>query len=81
MLKHEVDEWHDNGPQDLVTVSLWIQIDIDKIQLCSLSVAYACLYHNPTMGPVFKVDIKPLAHATPHAVCHLPGKVETGIHP
>jgi hypothetical protein len=34
MLKHEVmaaDEWHDNGPQDLVTVSLSIQIAIDKI--------------------------------------------------
>ena len=46
MLKHEVmakDEKHDNGPQDLVTVSLCIQIDIDKMQLCSFSVAYACL--------------------------------------
>jgi hypothetical protein len=44
-LKHEVmaaDEWHDNGPQDLcVTVSLCIQIAIAKMQLCSLSVAYA----------------------------------------
>jgi hypothetical protein len=33
MLKHEVmvaDEWHDNGPQDLVTLSLCIQIAIDK---------------------------------------------------
>ena len=34
-------------PQDLVTVSLCIQIAIDKMQLCLLS-AYACLYHNPT---------------------------------
>ena len=37
MLKHEVmavDEWHDNGPQDLVTVSLCIQIAIEKMQLC-----------------------------------------------
>ena len=51
MLKHEVrpaDEWHDNGPQDLVTVSLCIQIAIGKMHLCSLSVAYACPYHNPT---------------------------------
>jgi hypothetical protein len=51
MLKHEVmaaDEWHDNGPKDLVTVSLCIQIAIDKMQLCSLSVAYACPHHNPT---------------------------------
>ena len=31
MLKHEVmaaDEWHDNEPQDLVTVSLCIEIAI-----------------------------------------------------
>jgi hypothetical protein len=46
MLKHEVNaagEWHDNGPQDLVTLSLFIPIAIDKIKLCSLSVAYAYL--------------------------------------
>jgi hypothetical protein len=37
MLKHEVmvaEEWHDNGTQDPVTVSLCIQIATDKIQLC-----------------------------------------------
>ena len=41
MLKHEVkpaDEWYNNGPQDLITVSLCIQIAIDKMPLCSLSV-------------------------------------------
>ena len=46
MLKPEVmaaDEWHDNGPQDLVTVSVYIEIAIDKMQLCTLSVAYAFL--------------------------------------
>jgi hypothetical protein len=37
------DEWHDNGPQDLITVSLCIQIAIEKMQLCSLSLTYACL--------------------------------------
>ena len=68
MMKHEViaaEEGHDNGPQDLVTVSLCIQIAIDKMQLCSLSVAYACPYHNPTSvmwHSVHNVDIsKPLA--------------------
>ena len=45
VLKHAVmgaDECHDNGPQDLVTVSLCIQIAINKVELCSLSVDYAC---------------------------------------
>ena len=37
-----------NGPQDLVTVFLCIQISIDKMQLCLLSIANACPYHNPT---------------------------------
>ena len=59
---------HDNGPQDLATVSLCIQIAIDKMQLCSLSVAYASPHHNPTttMGySVHIVDIsKPLANTT-----------------
>ena len=52
MQEHEVmamDEWHNNGPQDLITVSLCIQITIDKMQLCSLSVACACPFHNPTV--------------------------------
>ena len=38
MLKHErmaVDEWHDNGPQELVMVFLCIQIDIDNMQFVS----------------------------------------------
>ncbi len=86
MLQHDVmvvDEWQDNGPQDLVTVSLCIQTAISKMHLCSLSVAYACPYHNPTttMGLfVHNISIsKPLAHTTPHAVCHLPNTVKTGI--
>ncbi len=51
MLQHElivVDEWHNNGPQDLVTVSLWIKNAINKMHRCSLSITYACPYHNPT---------------------------------
>ncbi len=41
MLQHEVmvvDVWHNNGPQDLVTVYLCIQNDINKIHPCSLSI-------------------------------------------
>ncbi len=79
MLQHEVmvvDEWHNNGLQDLVTVSLCIQNSINKIHLCSLSITYACPYQNPTatMGHlIHNVDIrKPLTHTTPYtlsAIC------------
>jgi hypothetical protein len=73
-----VDDWHDNGPQDLVTVSLCIQIAINKMKLFSLYVAYACPYHNTKLGhAVHNVDIsKPLAHNAIHTVCPV-----TGIHP
>jgi hypothetical protein len=79
MLKDEVmvaDEWHNNGSQELITISMCIQMAIDKLQLCSLSVAYACPYHTPTatMGhSIHNVDIsKPLAHTMPYmqsAIC------------
>ncbi len=79
MLQHEmmiVDEWHNNGPQDLVTVSLCIQNAINKMHLCLLSITYACPYHNPTatMGhSIHNVDIiKPLTHMMPYtlsAIC------------
>ncbi len=52
----------------------------------SMSITYACPYHNPTatMGhSIHKVDIsKPLTHTDAiHAVCHLPCTVKTRIHP
>ena len=84
MLKHEVmvaDEWH----VDFITVSLCIQIALDKIQLCSLSVPYFCPYHNPTgtMGHSSQRWNHQTAHPQDaiHAVCHLPSTVETGINP
>ena len=55
MLKHEVmsaNEWHDNDPRDLVTLSLCNPIAIDKLQLCSLSLAY-CLPPPPPRGTLF----------------------------
>ncbi len=74
MLQHEVmvvDEWHNNGPQDLVTVSPCIQNTINKIHLCS-SITYTCPSHNPTatMGhSIHNVDIsKPLTHTTPYTL-------------
>ncbi len=88
MLQHEVmvvDEWHNYGPQDLVTLSLCIQNAINKMHLCSLSITYACPYHNPTatMGhSIHNVNIsKPLTHTMPYSICHLPCTVKTGIHP
>ncbi len=84
MLQHKVmvvEEWHNNGPQDLVTVSLCIQNGINKIHLCSLSITYACPYHNPTatMGhSIHNVDIsKPLTHTTLSAIC--PGQKKPGF--
>ncbi len=78
MLQHVmvVDEWHNNGPQDLVTISLCIQNAINKMHLCSLSITYTCPYHSPTatMGhSIHNADIsKPLTHTTPYtlsAIC------------
>ncbi len=71
-----MDEWHNNGPQDLVTVSLCIQNVINKMHLCSLSITFACPYHNSTatMGhSIHNIDInKPLTHTMPYtlsAIC------------
>ncbi len=79
MLQHEmmvVDEWHNNGPQDLVTVTLCIQNPINNMHLCSLSITHACPYHKPTatMGhSIHNIDIsKPLTHMMPYtlsAIC------------
>ncbi len=79
MLQHEVivvDEWQNNGPQDLVTVSLCIQNAINKMHLCSMSITYACPYHYPTTTTghsIHNVDIsKLLTHTTPSmlsAIC------------
>ncbi len=67
-----VDEWHNNGPRDLVTVSLCTQNAINKMHLCSFSITYACQYHNPTatMGhSIHTVDVsKPLTHTTPYTL-------------
>ncbi len=75
MLQHEVmvvDEWHNSGSQDLVTVSLSIQNAINKMDLCSLSITYTCPYHNltATMGhSIHNIDIsKPLTHMTPYTL-------------
>ncbi len=78
MLQHEVmvvDEWHNNGPQDLVTVSLCIQNAINKMHLCSLSITYACPYHNPTatMGHTRSTTLTSANHSpTRHHKCSLP---------
>jgi hypothetical protein len=65
MLKHGLmseEELYDNGPQDLV----------NKMQLCSLSIAYACPYHNPTTTTGYSVHniniSNPLTHKTPYTL-------------
>ena len=72
MLQHEVmvvDQWHNNGPQDLVTVSLCIQNAINKMHLCLLSITYAC----PLGYSIHNIDIsKLLTNTKPHtlsAIC------------
>ncbi len=79
ILQHEVmvvDELHNNGPQDLITVSLCIQNAINKMHLCSLAITYACPYHNPTPymdHSIHNIDIiKPFTQTTPYtlsAIC------------
>ena len=72
------DEWHDTEPQDLIPVSLCIQIAIDK---CNC-VCCPLLMPANTITPVHNIDMsKPLAHMTPYTLCNLPSTVETGIHP
>ncbi len=70
-----VDEWHNNGPQDLVTASQCIKNAFNKMHPYSLSITYACSYHNPTttMGhSIHNVDIiKPLTHTTPYTLSAL----------
>jgi hypothetical protein len=65
-LKHEAmaaGEWYDNGPWYLCAFKL----PFDQMQLCWLSVAYACPFHNPTTTMGHSVDIsKPLVHTTPY---------------
>ncbi|KAK5936045.1 hypothetical protein CgunFtcFv8_021347 [Champsocephalus gunnari] len=67
-----VDEWHNNGPQDLVTVSLCIHNAINKMHLCSSSITYACPYHNPTttMGlSIHNIDIRNRSPTRRHTRC------------
>ena len=65
--------WINGTTMGLVTIALCIKIAIDKMQLCLLSVAYVCPYHNPTatMGHS-AVNSRPLARTTPYtlsAIC------------
>ncbi len=57
---------------------LCIKIAINKMNLCSLSVAYGCPYYNPPppWGTLFTTLV--LANCSP---TRLPSSVKTGIHP
>ncbi len=74
ILQHEVmvvDEWHNSGPQDLITLSLCVQNAINKMHLYSLSITYACPYHNPTATMCHSIHIvdisKLLTRTMPYA--------------
>ncbi len=84
MLQHEVmvvGEWHNNGPQDLVTVSLCIQNAINKMNLCSLSITYTCPYNNPTatMGTRFTTLTSANRSPTQHQTRCLPSAMYSEI--
>ena len=79
-LQHEVmvvDEWFNNAPHRLRTLFLCSQNGINKMHMCTLSVTYTCLYHNPTATTtghsIINVDISKLhTHMTPYklsAIC------------
>ncbi len=56
MLQHEVmvvDEWHNNGPQDLITVSLCIQNAINKMHLSRICLSSYPANHTHTPAPDF----------------------------
>lgn len=74
-----VDEWHNSGPQDLVTLSLCIQCASIKCALCSLCKTYASSYHNPTTTTGRSVHWhQQTTHPQDiaHTVCHLPWTVK-----
>lgn len=70
-----------NGPQYLVTVFLSIHIALNIMQLCSLSAAYACAYHNPTATMRHYSQSWHEQTLHPHNAFHLLGTVKTGDHP
>ncbi len=75
MLQHEVMVVGMNGTTMGLRISSWylcIQNAINKMHLCSLSITYACPYHNPTttiVRSIQNVDIsKPLTHMMPYTL-------------
>ncbi len=75
--------WINGTTMGLRISSRCIQNAINKMHRCSLSITYACPYHNSTatMGhSIHNVDIsKPLTHTTPYtlsAICPVQWKTE-----
>ncbi len=66
----------------------WLNVNvnaINKMHLCSLSITYACPYHNLTATMATRCQRWHQQTAHPHdaihTVYHLPCTVKTGIHP
>ena len=67
LVTHTLTKWASGSR---VTVFLCIQIAIDKMKLCSLSVAYACPYHNPT-APMGHCSQRHQKTTRPHNAIHV----------
>ncbi len=79
MLQHEVmvmDEWHNNGPQELITVSLCIQNAINKMHLCTITPPPPWATRSTTLTSANRSPTQRHTRCLPSACT-----VKTGIHP
>jgi hypothetical protein len=68
----ETDERHHNWYQNLIPISLPVQVSLHEMQWCSLTDAYACLHHDTatSMGhSAHNIDVrKPLTNSSPNTL-------------
>ncbi|KAJ8359035.1 hypothetical protein SKAU_G00155600 [Synaphobranchus kaupii] len=68
----EAHKWHNDRSQYLVAVSCCIQVAVDEVQPCTMSIGNACPHHNPTTTKGHSADNvsvgKVLADTTPYTL-------------